>query len=210
MWVLGRHLSSQKFIWPATQPTGKSSIPRRPGQQKQLAGPTRPSLIQLSLSCHRAATGRPKGWVTGWTADMPRRTDRGKARASPSAAGESLLIICGRGLLGHPHSRGLVVGAWLWGIQTEAAGVAWWYEHWYVSQGVICCKVTEPTCPTRLEGVHVTLEMQHCFRNASNIASSGHHWHDLGVCSLWGSHVCCRWCNLLTRSSQISACTLSD
>lgn len=24
------------------------------------------------------------------------------------------------------------------------------------------CKMTEPTCLTRLEGVHVTLEMQHC------------------------------------------------
>lgn len=52
---------------------------------------------------------------------MPRGTHKGKAPASTSAEGESLLIISGHDLLGHPHSHGLVVGAWLWGIQTETA-----------------------------------------------------------------------------------------
>lgn len=117
--------------------------------------------------------GHPKGWVTGRTEVMPRRTDRGKARASPSAAGESLLITCGRGLLGHLHSRGLLVGAWLWGNQNGDSWIsmkAWtlWHMGWYsVLQNDL-----QPTCLTRLEGVHVSVEMQRCFREALTVAVS--------------------------------------
>ncbi len=161
------------------------------------------TLSQLPPSSYRASKGlshRPY-----W-----RFAKKSRQRESPGlslCSGGSLLITYGRGLLGHLHSGGLVVGA-----------VGNLYRGSWVSMMVcalICvtgrdmqsCKLTEPTCLTRLEGVHVTVEMQRCFGAALNIMASGHHWR---VRLLRCSRVCCRWCNLLAGSSQIAACTLSD
>lgn len=94
-------------------------------EEKQLGEWTRLSLIQQSFSCQPSAMGHPEGWVTCWTDEKPRGTDRGKPRPFPLQWRESLLIKCGRGLLGHLDSHGLVVGAWLWGIWTVAAELVW-------------------------------------------------------------------------------------
>lgn len=92
------------------------------------------TLSQLPSSCHGASRGLSHS--LNWR--HAKKNRQGESPGRSLCSGESLLIICGRGLLGHLHSRGLVVGPWLWGIWTEAAGLAWWNKHWYVSQGAIC------------------------------------------------------------------------
>lgn len=72
------------------------------------------------------------------------------------------------------------------------------------------CKMTELTCLTRLEGVHVTLEMECCFRNTLNIAASGYEVCVQGARSLRCGYVCCRWCNVLAGKSHFSANALQD
>lgn len=127
-----------KFVWSAIKPLRKVhhlwKVRTTEVDHRAHQGIFNLTLSQLLSRCCRD----PNGWVTCQTEDMPRRTDRGKAQANPSSVRESLFIICGCGLLGHLHSCGLVVGPWLWGIWREATRFAWWYKHWYVSQGVIC------------------------------------------------------------------------
>lgn len=87
----------------------------------------------------------------------------GKPRPLPlQLGGKSLLIIRGRGLLGHLHSHGLAVGAWLRGIWKRAHLISTmiWALICVTGSDMHSRKMTEPTCQTRLEGVHVTLEMQ--------------------------------------------------
>lgn len=69
------------------------------------------------------------------------------------------------------------------------------------------CKTTEQTCLTRLEGVHVTPEMQHRFRNVQIFAAM----RALLTCPGGVFTEMCCWCgSVLAGSSHFFACTVLD
>lgn len=95
-------------------------------------------VVGSTLSSSRpAAMGNLEGWVTRWTEDMSRQRGRRESPGRSLSSRESLLIMCGRGLLGHLHSCGPAAGPCLWAIWARPAELVWWNERWCVSEGAI-------------------------------------------------------------------------
>lgn len=89
--------------------------------------------FQQPPSCHGVSKGLSHSLNWRHVKTKGRRESPGRSLSSR----ESLLIMCGRGLLGHLHSCGPVAGPCLWTIWARPAELVWWNERWCVSEGAI-------------------------------------------------------------------------